>query len=492
MKFSAKSPQTHWPLREIALLLLLTVGAFFLIFHEMDPYDNRILENVTIGGLDVGGMTKQEARTALKTALAETLYSQDLTVTLPEEKLILSPGKVKPSVNIRKAVDTAYRIGRGDGQTASDIPLLPYLDVKESYIRQLLADYAAAYDTELTQYSWELQGDMPELSTENFDPTVPTQTLVLTKGTPALSLDTQQAYEEILAAYERCITGPFTASPEVTPEAVPQRLDVEEIWLEHSIAPVDDSLSFVTYQPVSGSYGYSFNLRSAEYKLTRADWGETVSVPMEYEEPEILGDEVYFRDVLGQCDSPHTTTVDRNINLQRVCEILDGHILQPGEEFSFNEVIGERTLERGFRPGLTYSGTRIVKTIGGGVCQGSSTLHVCVLYADLEVTERVSHGFVVAYVPIGQDAAVSWSTSTDFKFRNNTNFPIKISAEMADGFMKMKILGTDEKDYYIELKSTKGEDSALIYSNCYKLKYDKETNELISKEFSTRSTYMHR
>ena len=130
-----------------------------------------------------------------------------------------------------------------------------------------------------------------------------------------------------------------------------------------------------------------------------------------------------------------------------------------------------------------------VIAIGGGVCQGSSTLYNCVLLADLEVVTRSCHGATVAYLPLGLDAAVNWGT-TDFQFRNNFHFPVKIEAETTVDLVKMRILGTDEKDYYIEM--TSGYDDSredVIYAVSYKNKYSKETGELISKDREAFSTY---
>lgn len=491
MTSSAKSPLRHWPLRELALLLFLSAGAFFLIFWELDPNDCRILDSVTIGSLDVGNLTKKQARAALAEALEESLYRQNLTLLFPEETVSLSPEQLRPRVNVHQAVEDAYACGRRDGAVSS-LSLLPYLRIQKNHVLQALQQYASQYDSQLTQSSWQIIGNPPELSSDKIDAAAPTQTLVLTKGQPEQYVDIDTTLDAVMQAYANCLTAPLSVPAATVTSAVPDSLDLKELWEALTVAPVNDSLSLVTYQPVSGSWGYSFSLPAAQYRLNRAGWGGTVEIPMEYVEPEILGEKVYFRDTLGQYDSPHAGTKNGILNLQLVCDLLDGHILQPGEEFSYNAVIGERTAERGFRPGPSYSGTRMVNTIGGGVCQGSSALNVCVLYADLEITERVSHGYVVGYTPIGQDAAVSWSTNTDYRFRNNTNFPIMIRAELDSKFLKIKLLGTDEKDYYIELKSTRGQDSALIYSNCYKLKYHKETGELLSKDFSIRSTYMHR
>ena len=205
--------------------------------------------------------------------------------------------------------------------------------------------------------------------------------------------------------------------------------------------------------------------------------------------PEILGEQVYFRDVLGYCETKHTDDQNRNINLQLLCKALDGHIIQPGEEFSYNTVVGERTAERGYKPATAYSGKRMIKDIGGGVCQGSTTLYNCALLADVEINERVCHGAKVGYIKLGLDAAVNWNTKTDLRFTNNFHFPMMIRAEVSDGYVKMQILGTDEKDYYVEMYCKSGAGDTATYARSYKRKYDKETGELLSDELEAYSTY---
>jgi vancomycin resistance protein YoaR len=129
-----------------------------------------------------------------------------------------------------------------------------------------------------------------------------------------------------------------------------------------------------------------------------------------------------------------------------------------------------------------------VDSVGGGICQVSSTLYCATLYADLEIVFRINHGFKSNYIGLGLDATVSWGRP-DFQFRNNFNFPIMLKAEATDTHVKIKILGTDEKDYYIEMTSGYSEDDLNIYCWTYKNKYDKETKELISKEREAYSRY---
>lgn len=475
------------------LALTLGTGGYFGITAALDPYDCRMLEGVTIGGLDVGGMTKGEARNALKAALADSLDSQPMTVRLPQEDLILYPEDTDVRISLRKAVSAAYSYGRDEESTGPEIPLLPYLKLNEEIVRARLTDYAARWDTELTQCSWELAGDRPELSTDSFDPSAESQTLLLTLGVPTLHLDVDQVYSEILAGYDKaidlCSTGAFSVTPEVVPEALPEDPDVEAIAKEVSAAPVDDSLDLESYQFVHGSYGCGFDPETVKPLVEASAYGETLEIPLTISEPEILGEAVYFRDVLGTCETKHTDDENRNTNLRLLCQALDGYIIQPGEEFSYNGVVGERTEERGYKAATAYSGKRLIKDIGGGVCQGSTTLYNCALLADVEILERVCHGAKVGYIQLGLDAAVNWNTKTDLRFKNNFHFPMMIKAEVSDGYVKMQLLGTDEKDYYVEMYCKSGAGEKATYASSYKRKYDKETGELLSDELEARSAY---
>lgn len=476
----------------ILLAAALLTGMVFGCQLLLDPYDNRIVEGVTIGGLEVGGMTRKEARQALQTAALETVLVEDLTVTLPKDTVTLNPYSLDMELNIREAVRTAFRYGRTEDSTLSDIGLLPYLTVNEAAIRLAFQDYADAYDTDLTPYSYSLEGEMPDLSTASGTEAISCQTLTVTMGLPDAHLDVDSAFAAVMEEFDHaigfCQSGTYGMTIAVAEEALPETPDLEALYAEFRVEAVDDSLDMQTYGFVNGSYGYHFDLDAAESAVAAADYGQTVAIPMECTIPEILGEGVYFRDVLGSCDTKHNENENRNNNLRLLCAALDGLILQPGEEFSYNETVGERTAERGYLPAPAYSGNRLVDSVGGGVCQGSSTLYNCVLIADLEVTNRVCHGASINYLPLGLDATVNWGT-TDFCFRNNANFPIMLKAEVSDGYVRMKILGTDEKDYYVKLEARSWTEGDVTYANSYMHKYSKETDELIVTERIAHSVY---
>jgi len=479
----------------VLLVLVLLAAGGFGIYVAQDPYDFRILENVSVGGLNLGGMTPFEAHSSLKDAAEELLYSTELPLELPEETLLLSPEEAKLSVRVWSAVVDAFRVGRSDLPAQNTgLGLLPYLKYNEDAIRQTLEAYAVRYDTEYTPSAWEVQGEMPELNLGKQANIHAGQTLVLTMGIPETRLDIDESLRQILEIYDQAFSALKNDSYTVqnfkirkpSPVADP---DVTAIYDALYIAPVDDSLDMETYQPVSGSYGYGFDLNAARKAVRMADHGAVLQIPLTLEEPEITGEEVYFRDVLGYCETSHTNNDNRNHNLAMACAAMDGKILQPGEVFSYNETLGERTKERGWKLAGAYSGLKLVQSYGGGICQGSSTIYCAVLYADLEIVHRVNHGFTVNYMDYGLDATVSWN-GPDFQFRNNTHFPIKIAAEVSDGFVKVTILGTEERDYYVKMESQASWGDKYIYAKSYKCKYDRKTDELISRELEARSNYL--
>jgi len=488
----------------LAVAVILVLLGSLLLPAALDPYDRKILDGVTIGGLDVGGMTRSEARKAIQAASTSTLERTALTLELPEETIRLLPSDTKVSVKASAAAKAAYRYGRekskADRQAAFDasqagqiydIGLEPYLKVNEKFIRAELANYALQYDTNSQPGSYETEGERPDLNSGIAPESITGQTLHVTLGVPTARLNQEQAFARILAAYAAGLSSDsaFTLSDFQVDILEPAKTpDLQDIYEELCIAPVDDSLDMTTYKPVPGSYGYGFDLEQAQKLIGEAKPGDTVSLPMEITAPEIMGEAVYFRDVLGYCETPHTKDENRNHNLMLACKAMDGIILQPGDVFSYNDTLGQRTKERGYKKAGAYSGWELVQSYGGGICQGSSTIYCAALYADLEIVVRKNHGYKVGYIPVGLDATVNWG-GPDFQFRNNTHFPIKIAAEVSDGHVKVTLLGTEERDYYVEMESESGQDKYAIYAKSYKCKYDRKTGKLISRELEARSTY---
>ena len=160
----------------------------------------------------------------------------------------------------------------------------------------------------------------------------------------------------------------------------------------------------------------------------------------------------------------------------------------PGETFSYNKVVGERTIAAGYREAPIYVSGEVVDGLGGGICQITSTLYNAVVYANLEVTQRSNHQFVPSYVTASRDATVVYG-SIDFQFKNNRNYPIKINCSVSGGVAQFQIFGMrQDDDYEVEIVSYEtGRTATAIYSEAYKVL--KRDGKEISRVLLSKDTY---
>ncbi len=154
-----------------------------------------------------------------------------------------------------------------------------------------------------------------------------------------------------------------------------------------------------------------------------------------------------------------TSNSKRNTNVKLSAEAINGTILQPGQEFSFNDTVGQRTEAKGYKGAAAYNNGEVVEEIGGGVCQTSSTLYNAVVKAGLKTTKRQSHTYEPSYVTPGTDATVSWN-GPDYKFVNNSSAAIGIRARYSDQTVTVSIYGVPvlEEGVTHSLKSQKIKD----------------------------------
>ena len=148
-----------------------------------------------------------------------------------------------------------------------------------------------------------------------------------------------------------------------------------------------------------------------------------------------------------------TNNSNRNTNIQLSAQAINGRTVLPGEIFSFNGATGERTAAKGYKEAAAIAGGQSRDEIGGGVCQTSSTLFNAVVRADLEIIERNPHAWPSSYIEKGFDATVNWP-GLDFKFRNNTDWPVFILAAYSNRKVTVNIYGMSlGSDTRIDLES---------------------------------------
>lgn len=476
----------------VALACVLGIPA---VTRIMDPYNGQIVSDVSVGGVEIGGLTKGEAKKALQAAFGEQFSQktmeirfseagtvlEKLNIRYPANSLLISPEESHAKLDAAAAVKAAYALGRTDLDGSRTMSLLPYLGLDEAAIRSVADSYAQQLAQLYQDSSYTIQGTAPDVT--NYDESTPCQTVTLFRGYPGIEIDADALYNEIMEGYN---TGSFAVSYQGTVSAKkPVSPDLDGLWEQTRLAPENPSVDLTSYQVIPGVHGYEFDLAEARQQFQNLAYGESTLISLHYTDPEIADEDAYFQDVLGHCETPHGDNENRNGNLRKACGMLDGLVLQPGQELSYNEALGPRTKELGWLPAPAYSGTKLVDSPGGGICQVSSTLYLASVYSELTIVERRNHGYPVSYIPLGMDATVSWGFA-DLKIRNDSPMPVKIQAEESDGYVRISILGTETRDYDVEMSYTVGG----RYVRTYMSKIDKETGEVISKEPYALSGYM--
>lgn len=196
-----------------------------------------------------------------------------------------------------------------------------------------------------------------------------------------------------------------------------------------TLTKVDD-----VFQITEGQTGIVVDTQAsadAVYEYLVNSWNGTscdIDLVVTVDEPEGNAEELALvKDVLGTFTTSFSTSgASRSANVRNGCQLIDGRTIYPGETFSTYEAVAPFTESNGYYMAGSYLNGQVVDSLGGGICQVSTTLYNAVLNAELEVAERYNHSMIVTYVEPSADAAIAESSGKDFKFVNNTEHPIYI------------------------------------------------------------------
>lgn len=417
----------------LVLLLFVALCGFTYLYPNVFP-------GVTVGTIPVGGMSRSAAVDKIEKESGALYEGQNVAVTIYETTYDIPVEDVLQSVDSEQSAANAFAVGRTGN------PFVRMWNVIKAAAGQNEAQIAATVDEDgLTQ---ALEDIASKALTEPVEPTweIGTDTMTIYAGKPGVNFDAD-AVEQVLDEKIRLMDfEPYEVSVELS--ETPQ-IDIGKIAEQVIGDPVSATVSKEDGKTIiPEKVGVQFDVEEARTIIGDGS-AESYEIPVTTTAAKVTAEkleEVLFRDTLASCStSLNEGNVPRTNNVRLASAAINGTILNPGEEFSYNNVVGERTTERGYQSAGAYSGNEIIDEVGGGVCQPSSTLYMAVLRADLEVTQRVNHSFTVAYTPLGEDATVSWG-GPDFCFKNDTDYPIKILAEQSNGQLTMTIVGTKTSD----------------------------------------------
>ncbi len=440
----------------IAVLLLSIIGGAVFAAYKISSSPNN-LPKVYVGDVFVGKMDSEQTKTALKAQGWKTRTDTPLTVsTIGGLSFEVDPVKSGMTLSVDDAAELAYNYGH-DGNMFEN--LICYVknifspveinslhqQANSAYVKECIAGGIAQINEYLGEAEYIVDYENAQMR--------------LMKGWGQLKFDEQLFADAITAALQdgkSALSYSALSATLVSPdfEAIHEELNKEVVNASYTEDGKFDVIDEVV--------GCDFDVQQAQQLWLEANPGDEVIIPLDVTWPEITGEYLrsqLYRDLLGAVTTKYPNSGEaRRSNLRLATSMIDGIILYPGDEFSFNGTVGQRTEEAGFLPAPAYVDGDVADEIGGGVCQVSSTLYAATAMAFLETVERECHYFPVNYMQMGSDATVTIPSqggrSIDFKFRNSKNFPIKLVGycNNDESTITFEIWGTLEDSDYMPVK----------------------------------------
>ena len=451
-------------------ILLISFLIFSTVFAIININNNNIVSGVKIEGIDVSGLSREDAKSKIN-IIYEEKKQKDIKLKYEEYETTINPELFETNYDVEGAIEEAISIGKNNNIFVNNYNILwALIGKKDINVNMTINEENAKKDIE--DIGKNITGSVVEP-----DYYIEDDKLIITKGKEGLKVDTESLMDKIRNNLEDININQEYIDIPVT-NKVPEEINIEKIY-EEVHKDVQDA--YYTKDPFTihpEVEGVDFNLEEAK-AILQEDKEEYV-IQLTITKPKIttaqIGSEA-FPDLLATYTTRYDASdTNRTTNLRIACQKINDKVVLPGETFSYNKTLGERSTATGYRNAKVYENGEVVDGIGGGICQISSTLYNAVLISNLEVTDRSNHQFVTSYTPAGRDATVVYG-QTDFKFKNPRTYAIKIKAGISGGVATVSIYGIKEENEYTVSFSTK-----TISTIPYTVKYVDDSSLAVGKE----------
>ena len=395
----------------IAVVLVIVIVIFSVGFGIANLSNDKILNGVVIANVDVSNMTKEEAIQAVNSVYAEST-ARTIILNYGDFSFEISSDDIGFGyTNAEELVEQGYEYGRNGNIFQNNMTVLKsYMNTENRIQTEEKIDFdklKMAVEDAIPEENIFVKDDYYEVSGDK---------LLLTKGVEGKKIDYTTLGDKVLEALktrEMNVEIPVVIS-------TPVSLDIDEVYARVHKEPIDASYKEgATFEVINEVNGLDFDKEEAK--------------------------SLYIALIATYTSKYDISDKNRVTNLEIAANRCNNTVLYPGDEFSYNKALGHRTTANGYKMGNSFAGGKVVQTIGGGICQVSSTLYNAVLRAGLTITDRTAHGMYVQYVPQSTDATVV-DNAIDFKFRNDRKYPVKIVTTCENGVMTASIYGVKEVD----------------------------------------------
>ena len=439
-------------LNQIAIIavfaFIAVVLALFLLFSMFTSDAQRVVPGVKIGSNVVGGLSASALDSEIARSVAPALESGQIRMLCAGSAHVLTAKDIGASMDTQKTADEALAVGRsGDivrnffdfyKSAIFGLTIKADLNVEESKIRQAVLDFSKEVSRVGAEAKYVVTGE----------------NIYFVGGSDSHVVNEDLVTQQLMSKFQNLDFSDMAVDLYVRePLPIDFAAVRNEVYREMKNAEAklsDEGEVFVEPELT----GIDFDVDEARLCWEKSGGNDKmVQLSLIVTAPEITEIELRSRLFLDELSSYSTTLnpglVNRTHNIRLACQKINEKIILPGEVFSFNSTVGPREYSTGFRDAIIFVKDEMVDGVGGGICQVSSTIYACAIMADLEIVARSCHRFKVTYTPLGWDATVAWG-SIDYKFKNSTNFPIKIMTEQVGNKVNVKLLGTKTEDRYAE------------------------------------------
>ncbi|MBQ3114527.1 MAG: VanW family protein [Clostridia bacterium] len=454
--------------KDLRVVILVSVLAVLILLGTLSAFASsydKIYSNIYVGEVELGNKTQQQAYELLVESYGESLPT---IIVSAENKKIEIPFTDIAEYDFVKTSEVVFQKGRTNFATSFFTYITPF-------VKRNVPIYVEIDDEKLENSLADLQS---KIKNGYQKPTyrIEESTLFILTGHGGKAIDMETLKAELIKNLEQNKSVSINADI-IDKEFEP--LNVDKVYNDIFCEPQDAYYDKENNCLVPHVDGHDFDKNTAKNVLMYTNEDSEYSIPLSVVPAnKTIKDleEELFSDKLGTYTTYYTAgNVNRSHNVALAASKLDGYIMMPGEVFSYNDVVGERTAARGFRNAAVYTANGVENGIGGGICQVSSTLYNSVLYANLEIVSRTNHSYTVSYAPKGQDATVSMGT-IDFKFKNNHENPIMLKAYVGGGACTISVYGKKTEDFSVEVIST------VLSTTPYSVKYEDDPEMPLGEE----------
>lgn len=469
----------------ITLIVIVCTCIAFFAYALSTISPDKVMNNVYIEKLDVSGLSYEDTLASINATYL--LENAQITLTSGDKTFSINGADIGLTAMPEETADKAFNYCKTGNIFTKGFKAIKLLFKSHVIVPATQLD-TALLDAKLNEFGNIVIGERKQHYVEYGDDGMVT----IYSGQTGYNEDPSQAREQLLAALGN---EQFTNIHVDFASAPPDDMTVESFDALVYKDPVNAryEINGNTVDIVPGDTGRFINKEEAAPLLQNVYEGcEPVRVPFYVSTPDVDAatlKEKLFETTLGSYSTSYgSSTANRCANIARAASLINGTVVAPGEVFSFNDTVGHRTKENGFYTAKEYVDGQSVDGIGGGTCQVSSTLYSAVLYADMSIVERLNHMMTVGYIPLGQDATVA-DGGVDFKFKNSSDYPVKVSAYTSGATITVSIIGTawePAREVKISNSSSQVGENTVVRS----VRYVYSNGQLISTDTLNSSTYM--